>query len=72
MLKQYIKDNKLSVKDFAKMIGISRQGLYLILESRSPRILYSTAMKIKKATGLNPWDYCDGLEFLKSITPDGV
>ncbi len=67
MLKKWKEDNRITWEELASKIGISYQGLNDIVIKRSPNTKVSTCIKIKKVTGLEPWDYLDGLEDIKNI-----
>lgn len=67
MLTKYKNDNQLTWGELAKKIKISRQSLSDIVTTRSPKIKVVTTMRIKAVTGLDPWDYLDGLEDLKHL-----
>ena len=67
MLEKYLKVHKLSQQQLADKIGITRQGLNVILHNRSDKIKLTTVIKIKQATGLDVWQYCDGLEDLRKL-----
>jgi len=66
-LLEYKIENRLDWEDFAKLLGLSRRGLMNIVETKSPKTTIATCLKIKKAIGLEPWEYLDGLEHLKHI-----
>ena len=65
MLKEFLKGKNKSA--FARDIGISFQHLQNILNDKSPKLSVLTAMKIKELTGLEPWNYLDGLDFIKNL-----
>ena len=62
MLKEYLKGKNKS--EFAREIDISRQQLDNIIKNKSPKTQVDTCIKILKSTGLNPWDYLEGLDNL--------
>ena len=66
-LKEYKEKHKLTWEHLANQIGISYQGLMDILKNRSPKTSVITALKIKEATGLEPYEYLDGLETIKKL-----
>lgn len=63
----YKKKNRLNWDEVAKQLELSRRGLNNIFENKSPNIKVITHLKIKAMTGLEPWDYLDGLDALKKI-----
>lgn len=66
-LKKYQVENRLKRKELAALIGISEEALYDIIKFKSSQVTVKTALKIKIATGLEPWEYLNGLETLKKL-----
>lgn len=66
-LKEFKKQNNITWEALAEQIGISYQALNEIILRRSPNTKVSTCIAIKKITGLEPFDYLDGLECLKLL-----
>lgn len=67
MLKKWIKKNAYTKEKFCKKVDISRPTLDRILNGSAKEVFYTTAVKIKDVTGLNPWDYIPGLDETKTI-----
>lgn len=66
-IKQYREKNKMTWLELANKIGISQRMLYKIAEKKSPNTTVWICQKIKKATGLEPYEYLNNLENLKKI-----
>ena len=66
-LEEYKAKYNLTLDQLADKIGISKRGLQKIIKTRSSSLTVLTALKIKKATRLNPIDYIDGLEAYKKL-----
>jgi hypothetical protein len=67
MLEKWLKIHKYSKRRFAIEVGITRPTLDTILNKTAQNIHYATAIKIKMATGLYPWDYLPGYENIKGL-----
>jgi transcriptional regulator with XRE-family HTH domain len=67
MLKKYLKVHKLTYQEFADKIGISKQAVSDILKNKSPHTKVRTCMAIKQITGLEPYEYLNGLEAYKNL-----
>jgi DNA-binding XRE family transcriptional regulator len=65
MLKKWKEDNRYTYDQMAEMIGIHKQTILDIIEKRSSKTGIGTVLKIKRVTGLDPWEYLDGLEIIK-------
>jgi DNA-binding XRE family transcriptional regulator len=68
IIKQFAKEKNISLGELAEKVGISRQALNDIILRGSPKTKVVTCMNIKRITGLEPWEYLNGLEVLKSLS----
>lgn len=65
---KFIKETDQTIAILASQIGVSRQALNDIINKRSPKTKVITCLSIKKITGIEPWEYLDGLDKLKSLS----
>ncbi len=66
-LREYKERTGITWNELALKIGITYQALNEIINNRSPKTKVITCLRIKKITGLEPWDYLDGLDDLKKL-----
>lgn len=68
IFKKFAKDNKLSMDELAKQVGVSRFALYDIMKNRSSKTRVHTCIRIKQVMGFEPWQYLSGLEELEKLS----
>jgi hypothetical protein len=67
VLEKYKTENRYSWEGIAELLGLTKAGLVYLLKHKSPKTKISTCLAIKNLTGLDPWEYLDGLDNLKKL-----
>lgn len=66
-IKQLIQKKYGTFNKFCEALGVDRVVVSNILRRRSSNITAINALKIKQATGLEFWDFLDGLDAIKKL-----